>query len=180
VRCSSCEPLLDAYLEAALRPRDTLTVAAHLRDCSGCSALLSELRVVDALLTTARAPEVAGDITPAVISATHATRPETPRRPPLGFALLLYLGIAWTLVALAALRWHDLTRLNGIFFAIQERGVAVLGFVARILVAPATLVVAAVVTVVLVIDVLLLLLIYCGYRRVRPAIAPHLDREPRP
>jgi predicted anti-sigma-YlaC factor YlaD len=180
VRCSSCEPLLDAYLEAALRPRDTLTVAAHLRDCSGCSGLLSELRVVDALLATARPPEVAADITPAVVSATHATPPDMPRRPPLGFALLLYLAIAWTFVALAALRWHDLTRVSGIFFALQERGLAVLGFVARILNAPATLVVAAVVTIVLVIDVLLLLLIYSGYRRVRPAIAPHLGRGRRP
>ena len=56
VRCSSCEPLLDSYLEATLRPAQSRQVSAHLQDCGVCEALLSELRVIDALLHTASPP----------------------------------------------------------------------------------------------------------------------------
>ena len=49
MRCSWCEPLLDGFLENALPPRRMREVAAHVRRCRSCEALLAELRVVDAV-----------------------------------------------------------------------------------------------------------------------------------
>ena len=78
-----------------------------------------------------------------------------PRRVPLAPALLLYLGMAWTIAALAALRPHDLAHLAGAFFALAERDLAALGAAVHAL-APATPVAAAAVTGVLLLDLLLL------------------------
>lgn len=178
MRCSSCEPKLDAYLEKTLRPRDARAVGAHLRACPNCDALLQELRVVDALLTTARPPTVAAGFTASVVSATHATYPRMPRRVPVAGALLLYLGVAWSLVALVALRPHDAARLAQTFFALAGRDLAALDAAVRAL-APATPVAAAAVTGVLLLDLLLLCALFYGYRRMRPIIAVHLDRGPR-
>ena len=41
MRCSSCEPLLDAYLEATPRAAARRAGRAHLRACGGCAALLA-------------------------------------------------------------------------------------------------------------------------------------------
>jgi Putative zinc-finger len=179
MRCSSCEASLDAYLEATLRPREARAVAAHLRICRSCSALLRELRVVDALLATARSPKVAANFTAAVVSAMHGTQPPTPRRKPIAFALLLYLGVAWAIAALAASRPHDLVRLAGAFVAIAQRDVAAVNAAGRAL-APATPVAAAAVTGVLLLDLLLLAAVFYGYRHLSPLIALHLSRGPRP
>ncbi len=59
MRCSWCEPLLDAYVEGTLDAAQTGAMAAHLRTCTACDAAHRRLRVVDALLMTARAPELA-------------------------------------------------------------------------------------------------------------------------
>jgi len=178
VRCSWCEPLLDAYLEGTLRSREGREVGAHLRGCSGCARLLDELRVVDALLTTARAPRVAGDITAAVVSATSATRPHAPRRLRLGVALLLYLLAAWALAAAALLRLHDLANVGSASLLFAERDLAALGAATRAL-APATPLAAAAVTAILLIDVLLLVATFYAYRRLRPLLAFYLGRGPR-
>jgi anti-sigma factor RsiW len=178
MRCSSCEPKLDAYLEKTLRPRDARAVGAHLQACPNCDALLQELRVVDALLTTARPLTVAAGFTASVVSATRATHPKIPRRVPLAGALLLYLGIAWMLVALAALRPHDVARFTEALFALVQQDLAALGAAVRAL-APATPVAAAAVTGVLLLDLLLLWGLFYGYRRMRPIIALHLGRGPR-
>jgi len=74
MRCSWCEPQLDAYLEGGLSPGTAARVAAHLRTCGDCQALLGELRVIDALLATARTPGV-GPILP-----RRSFRRRTPRR----------------------------------------------------------------------------------------------------
>lgn len=178
MRCSWCEPLLDDFLEGTLRAREGSEVAAHLRGCSGCARLLDELRVVDALLTTARPPGVAGDITAAVVSATAGTRPHAPRRHGLGVALLLYLVAAWGLAAAAFLRLHDLAQIgsSSLFFA--ERDLAALGAATHAL-APATPLAAAAVTAVLMIDVLLVAAMFFAYRRLRPLLALYLGRGPR-
>jgi anti-sigma factor RsiW len=175
VRCSSCEPLLDSYLEATLRAREALGVAAHLRACHGCAAFLQELRVIDALLTTARAPRVAVDFTASVVSATHATVPRMPRRTPLAAALLLYVVVAWTIAAIAVVRRYDVTGFVQTVFSSEGRSLAALGAAAHAL-APATPVAAAVVTGVLLLDLLLFCAIFFGYRRVRPLIALYLGR----
>jgi anti-sigma factor RsiW len=177
MRCSSCEPLLDAYLEASLRSRETAQVAAHLQSCAGCTWLLAELRVVDALLATARPPHVPADITPAVVSVTRATPPRTPRRLPLGLVLALYLAVAWSIVV-AALRSNDLGQIGSSFSILWQRDLAALVAVAHAL-APATPVAAAVVTGVLLLDLLLLCALFYGYHRVAPMLALYLRREPR-
>ncbi|MGC1381280.1 MAG: zf-HC2 domain-containing protein, partial [Candidatus Baltobacteraceae bacterium] len=109
--------MLDAYIETTLTPRRMRQVAEHLHGCSGCEALLSELRVIDALLATARSPgSVTPDFTTAVVKATRATQPRARRRIPLWLPLLGYLAIAWALVAFVQIRSHDVTRLSASLF----------------------------------------------------------------
>ncbi len=178
MRCSSCERLLDAYLETTLAPRRARAVVEHVRSCSACAALLEELRVIDALLTTARPPRVGAGFTASVVSATHATRPRAPRRMPLGIALLLYLGVAWTLAAFAALRAPDIGRFAGAAASFARGDFAAFGAAARAF-APAAPVAAAAVTGVLLLDLLLLAAVFYGYQRFRPLIALYLVRGER-
>jgi len=178
VRCSSCEPLLDAYIESTLHPRQARAVAAHLRLCDACAGFLRELRIVDALLATARRPGVAADFTATVVGATHSARPPKQRRSPLGPALLLYLGLAWALALVAALRARDLSGLGTMLAGRAAHDAAALGAVTHAL-APAAPFAAAAVSGVLVLDVLLLAALFYGYRRVRPIIALYLARGPR-
>ncbi|MFZ0364883.1 MAG: zf-HC2 domain-containing protein, partial [Candidatus Cybelea sp.] len=121
MRCSSCEPRLDAYLEGALPRRQARAIAGHLHACKSCNALLHELRVVDALLSTTRPPKVAADFTASVVSATDVRPPKAPRRVPIVAALLLYVGVAWTLAAIAAIRWHELAGLATALLAAGQR-----------------------------------------------------------
>jgi anti-sigma factor RsiW len=178
VRCSSCEPLLAAYLEGARRPRQLLAVAAHLRGCRACSGFLHELRVVDALLETTRSPEVDAGFTAAVVSATDVTPPQTTRRVPLWLPFLLYLVFAWVLIVLAATRSDDVVRFVATFAAVVQNNLAALAAAVRA-VAPATPLAAAAVTGILLLDLLLLGAIFYGYRRVRPLLALYLARGQR-
>jgi hypothetical protein len=179
VRCSSCEPLLAGYLEGTLRRRQALRVAHHLRGCRACEGFLRELRVVDALLTTARPPgSVAANFTANVLSATDAKSSRSPRRVPILVPLFLYLVAAWALAAFAALRSNQLLALGAAFVEHQQGNAAALGAAIRAL-APATPVAAAAVTVVLLVDLLLLAALFYGYRRVRPLLAIYLERGPR-
>ena len=50
MRCSSCEPLLDRYIEGTLKARQMLDITEHLSECADCRELLDELKVIDALL----------------------------------------------------------------------------------------------------------------------------------
>jgi anti-sigma factor RsiW len=95
VRCSSCEPLLDRYLEGTLAPREMAFVRAHLTDCEHCTALLGELRVVDALLATTPAVELAPNFTFAVMAEARTATMHAPRRFPLWAVLGGYVAIAW-------------------------------------------------------------------------------------
>jgi anti-sigma factor RsiW len=178
MRCSWCEPQLDTYLEGGLSPRAAAGVAAHLRACSDCQALLGELRVIDALLATARTPGVAANFTASVVSATHATPVRKPRRLPLGVALLLYVAIAWMLAA-ATVRSVRIGSFTGSAAAFARHDLSALG-AAMHAVAPATPLVAASVTVVLLVDLLLLSAIFYAHRRMRPLLALYLARGRRP
>ncbi len=179
MRCSSCEPLLDAYLEAALRRRQMRDVAIHLQDCRDCRVLFDELRVVDALLTTARPPGSVGfEFTAAVVSVTRRSQPRAARRLPLWQPLLAYLGIAWIFVAGLLLRGHQTTRMIGELSASGANGLAAAGAALREI-APVSITAAAAVTVVLLVDLFLLALIFFGYRRLRPMLAVYLTRGPR-
>lgn len=178
MRCSSCEPRLDAYLEATLHPHHARAIGEHVRSCAACAALLGELRVIDALLATARPPGVGAGFTAAVVSATHATRTRAPRRPPLGVALLLYLGIAWALAAAVALRTPTAGQLFDSATAVVRGDVAAFGAAARVI-APAAPLAAAAVTGILLLDLLLIGVLFYGYRRLRPLIALYLVRGER-
>jgi anti-sigma factor RsiW len=183
VRCSSCEPLLDGYLETTLRPAQSRQVAAHLRTCSGCAALFGELRVIDALLHTA-SPPAAFDpgFTAGVLEAAEsAAGPPRliPRRLPFWVSLLVYLGVAWIAAAFAFARRHDLQSPLAALWQMQVHGLATFAAVVRTL-APATPFAAAAVTAVLIVDLLLLCAMFYGYRHLRPRLAGYLAKGPRP
>jgi hypothetical protein len=179
MRCSSCELLLDAYLEATLRRRQVREVALHLQGCRECDSLMNELRIVDALLATARSPgSVNSDFTAAVVSATRHAQPHVPRRVPLWLPVLAYLGIAWALVAAIALRSHETARVLSEIGASGHSGAAAIGAALRA-VAPASVTAAAAVTAVLLVDLFLVAVIFFGYRRLRPMLAVYLTRGPR-
>jgi anti-sigma factor RsiW len=178
MRCSSCEPLLDAYLEASLPPRQGGAVARHLRACGRCAALLRELRVIDALLETARPPgSVGADFTASVVTAARVAPPRARRRIPFGLVLFAYLAIAWTLL-LVALRSNALAQVAETLVLSERHGIAALGAAVRAL-APATPLAAALMTGVLLLDLLLLCAVAYGYRRVRPLMALYLTRGSR-
>lgn len=95
MRCSWSERLLDRYVECSLPPRTMHEVAGHIATCVGCSALLTELRVVDALLETIKPPELPINFTFAVMADVRtAPQPHVAR-----FAWwavgLIYLTLAW-------------------------------------------------------------------------------------
>lgn len=101
VRCSSCEPLLDRYVEGTLTSREMARVSAHLRTCSHCESLLTELRVVDALLATTAPVELAPNFTFAVMAEARTT-PMRARRPlSLWAVLTFYVVGVW--IALSGL-----------------------------------------------------------------------------
>jgi anti-sigma factor RsiW len=177
MRCSSCEPVLDAYLEGSLGPFRARSVARHLERCERCAALLAELRVVDALLTTARSPRVAPDFTATVVSAAQKTPTKAARRAPVGLALLLYLALAWTLAAILV-GSHGLGWTAVAWSQLWQRDGAALGAAMRAL-APATPVAAATGVGVLLVDVVLLAALFYGYRRIRPLLAGYLSRGDR-
>jgi anti-sigma factor RsiW len=176
VRCSWCEPVLDAYLEATLSPRKMHGVAQHLQRCESCAALLAELRVVDALLATAQwRAEVPSDFTLAVVAATNATPQHARPRALPWLPLAIYLVVAWGLAAVVQLQGRFA---SGFFAALDDRArdaAAALGAAVHVF-APVTPLAAAAVTAVLAVDLLLLAGLIFGYRRVRPLLAFHLAR----
>lgn len=178
MRCSSCEPLLDAYLDSALRPRQHAEVASHMRTCSSCAALLRELRVIDALLITARPARVSSEFTSAVVAAARKASPHRVRRLPFWIPLIAYLAAAWALLVVAMLRSNSLAAVGATLFASLQRTESAITAAVRAL-APATPLAAATVTGVLLLDLLLLVALFYGYRRLRPVIALYLTRGSR-
>jgi len=97
VRCSSCELLLDRYVEGTLNPREMANVTKHLATCADCLALLEELKVVDGLLFTSRTPDLPPNFTFALMSEMRTV--PAPKAPPLRVwsFLALYVASAWVL-----------------------------------------------------------------------------------
>jgi anti-sigma factor RsiW len=98
MRCSSCEPLLDRYCEGTLTPRQMIDVAAHLRECENCRALLDELKVIDGLLFTTTVPELPHNFTFAVMAEVRSMPAPRARAHPLWSFLALYSAAAWVAV----------------------------------------------------------------------------------
>ena len=98
MRCSSFEPLLDEFVDGTLTPVRTHRVAKHVADCTECSALLAELRVIDALLLTARPTEPAVNFTfKAMAEVRSMPVPHVHRTPILSIGAA-YLVFAWTAI----------------------------------------------------------------------------------
>ena len=95
MRCSSCEPLFDRYLEGTLTPREQSEVAAHVRSCSRCALLLEELKVVDALLFTTNTPELPVNFTFAVMAETRSLPAPKWREHRIWSFVALYVTAAW-------------------------------------------------------------------------------------
>jgi anti-sigma factor RsiW len=95
MRCSSCEPLLDRYLEGTLTPRQMIDTAAHIRSCAACASLIEEVKVVDALLFTTDTPELPTNFTFAVMAETRSLPAPKPLQHRLWSFVTLYLTAAW-------------------------------------------------------------------------------------
>jgi hypothetical protein len=174
VRCSSCELLLDEFVEATLDRARAIAVGAHLRGCTACEALHRRLRIVDALLTTARGPDLHPEFTPGLMAHVRVLpAPAISHRPLLALAAF-YLVAAWIFVG-AALSFagprapavaREGARLAGGILATLGQGAHALW--------PMTPVALSVVVGVLSIDVLLFAAVVVFYRTVRPQLAARL------
>ncbi|MEO6835005.1 MAG: zf-HC2 domain-containing protein [Candidatus Tumulicola sp.] len=174
MRCSSCEALLDQYVEAALPPARANAVAAHLRGCAACEDVHQRLRIVDALLTTARLPGLRANFTFDVMAGIRTMpAPAAPRRPLLPLAAF-YLVAAWIFVGAALSFVWPVAPAGGRAFAHLAAGtLQAVGASAHALwpVAPIAL---SVVVSVLSIDVLLFAVLVVFYRTVRPRLTAYL------
>lgn len=103
MRCSSCEPLLDRYLEGTLTPRQMIDIGTHVRDCEPCRELLEEVKAVDALLFTTREPELPENFTFAVMAEARTLPAPRTRQHPVWSFLALYSAAAWVAAVLAML-----------------------------------------------------------------------------
>lgn len=101
MRCSSCKQLLDRYAEGTLGTQRMLFVSQHLTACGECAAVLEELKVVDALLTTLHAPPApAPNFTFAVMAEVRSMPlPSVPRTNVLA-AIAAYVAVAWAIIVL--------------------------------------------------------------------------------
>jgi len=97
--CSSFKPLLDEYVDGMLPSRRNALVAAHLEGCAECSALLEELRVIDALLVTPRILEPAPNFTFKVMAEVRALpQPHVHRGAHALGLTAAYLAFAWAFI----------------------------------------------------------------------------------
>lgn len=101
MRCSSCEPLLDRYVEGTLKAPEMSAVSDHLRACAGCRDLLAELKVVDALLETSKPVGLPENFTFAVMAETNGMPAPRARQHPIWSFLVLYVAAAWAAVLVA-------------------------------------------------------------------------------
>jgi anti-sigma factor RsiW len=99
MRCSSCEPFLDEYVEGLTPPALRAAIDEHIAECRNCRELLEELRVIDALLLQPRRIDPAPNFTFAVMAEVRSQPlPQRPASP--GLAIFgAYLAFAWVAIA---------------------------------------------------------------------------------
>lgn len=124
--CSSCEPLLDRYIEGTLKPRQMLDITAHIRECANCRELLDEVKIIDGLLSTTHVPELPENFTFALMAEVNAMPAPRARAHPLWSFLALYSAAAWVaLVAgMAIARISPSAAFHFVVTALAKAGVA--------------------------------------------------------
>ncbi len=124
MRCSSCEPLLDRYIECTLTARQMRDVSTHLRTCKSCSALLEELRAVDGLLFTTTVPDLPENFTFAVMAEVNSMPAPRARQHPVWSFLALYSAAAWVaaVLGIAYTGTSPRTLLEAIYRALAAAG----------------------------------------------------------
>lgn len=180
MRCSSCESLLDRYLEATLPPRQMASVRLHLRTCDACASLLTELRIVDALLETTKSPDIAPNFTFAVMAEVNAMPAPHARRISPWSLLTFYLVAAWIALsgAYAAFGSHVPGIVSGVGAAsgiLRDAFVTMTSILHGL--GPAAPITIAVVSFVLFLDALLVGGVIYFYRSVHPHLATVLARS---
>jgi anti-sigma factor RsiW len=180
VRCSSCEILLDRYVEATLPARQMAAVSAHLKTCEACAELVNELRVIDALMATTKSVDLPANFTFAVMAEVRTTPVAVERRLSMWSLLVFYLVAAW--IALSggfALLGPRAGFVQHAFAAMWSGALDVFAAVTGIAhgVGPAAPVVVGIVCFVLFVDVLLAGALIFFHRSVRPRLAAVLARS---
>lgn len=172
--CSSCESLLDRYVDGDLDQRQTARVVRHLAGCPSCERLHRRLRTVDGLLETIRPAELSLDFTSDVMGRIHQLPAPAIAARPWWILLAIYLLAGWGAlgVALLELRSGAAANAGGALHAVQN-ALGAVGSVAHSLSTVTPFAVSAVVLM-LAIDVLLFAIVAVYYRRLVPRLAAHL------
>ena len=174
MRCSSCEPLLDCYVEGTLPAPSMHGVRDHLRECATCTGVIAELNIVDALLATTVKQELPPNFTFAVMAQARSLPAPSAARGPVWAMLGMYLIAMW--IGLSAGVWAFGARASLATLSIREATVHALGALsgAAHAFAPATpLVVGGMVTI-LAVDCVLIFGVIAFYTHVRPRLVAHL------
>jgi len=177
MRCSLSETLLDRYVEGTLPSVQMAAVGAHLAACPACTALLSELRVVDALLATTQPAELAPNFTFALMAEVRTMAVPAPKSAAPWPILAFYLVVTWILACAALL----VGRFSWVREALAPAGSAISNAAAAIAgilhgLSPAAPVAAGVGVAILVLDVVLAIGVMALYRIVQPRLAARLSR----
>jgi anti-sigma factor RsiW len=174
VACSSCESLLDRYVDGDLDPRQTAWVVRHLSGCISCERLHRRLRTVDALLETIGPAELSPDFTFDVMGRLRELPVPATSARQWWILLAMYLLAGWTALAVGVLELRTGAAANtgGAVHALQN-ALGAVGSVAHSLSTVTPFAVSAVVLM-LAIDVLLFAIVAVYYRRLVPRLAAHL------
>ena len=95
MRCSSCETLLDQFVEGTLSAPRMTAVSQHLDHCNSCQTILHELKVIDGLLVTTQQPELPFNFTFAVMAEVNTIPAPRTKHLPVWSFTALYLVAAW-------------------------------------------------------------------------------------
>lgn len=182
MRCSSCEPQLDRYVEGTLKPRAMIDITAHLRECASCRELLDELKNVDALLATTRVQELPENFTFAVMAEARSMPAPRARQHPVWSFLVLYSAAAWVAAVLAMVLTHTAPAavIGAFSHALAQAGILSSGVSANVAhgLAPFTPTLAAFGAGVLAIDFALGCAFALVYFVIRPRLAARLASVP--
>jgi anti-sigma factor RsiW len=154
-----------------------LAVSEHLKRCESCAALVTELRVVDALLATTKTVELAPNFTFAVMAEVRSMPATTQRTLSIWAVLSFYIVAAWIVLTTTFLtlgpRLSAVSAVAGHARASLVNSFSAFGGAAHAF-APSAPFVAAFVVTVLGIDLLLIAGLIVFYRSVRPRLAAQL------